>query len=70
MAGAQGRIARVIAGLVLIAAGVMMGGGWWILAVVGLVPLLAGVLDVCLFAPVFGRPFTGARLRQTCRTAH
>ena len=47
----------------LIAVGALLGGGWWALAVVGLVPLAAGLLDVCVFAPLFHRPFNGARLR-------
>jgi len=63
MASAAGRITRIAAGVVLIAVGVLLGGGWWALAVVGLVPLAAGILDVCVFAPLFGRPFTGSRLR-------
>ena len=64
MASAAGRITRIVAGVVLILiAGVLLGGWWWALAVVGLVPLAAGALDVCVFAPLFGRPFTGARLR-------
>jgi len=63
MASAAGRITRIAAGVVLIAVGVLLGGGWWALAVVGLVPLAAGIADVCVFAPLFGRPFTGSRLR-------
>jgi len=63
MASSSGRITRVAAGVVLIAVGALLGGGWWALAVVGLVPLAAGLLDVCVFAPLFHRPFNGARLR-------
>jgi hypothetical protein len=33
--------------------------------VIGLVPLAAGVFDRCVFAPLFGLPFAGPRLRQT-----
>jgi len=36
----------------------------WILAVVGLVPLLAGLFDRCVFAPLFGLPFDGFQLRR------
>jgi hypothetical protein len=36
-----------------------------ILALAGLVPLLAGLLDFCVLAPLFGLPFKGARLRQS-----
>ena len=63
MASVAGRITRIVAGVVLIAVGVLLGGGWWALAVVGLVPLAAGIVDVCVFAPLFRRPFNGARLR-------
>lgn len=63
MASVAGRITRIVAGVVLVVVGVLLGGGWWALAVVGLVPLAAGIADVCVFAPLFGRPFTGARLR-------
>ena len=40
IASAAGRITRIAAGAVLIAVGVLLGGGWWALAVVGLVPYL------------------------------
>jgi hypothetical protein len=63
MASTAGRITRIVAGVVLIVLGVLLGGGWWALAVVGLVPLAAGIGDVCVFAPLFHRPFNGARLR-------
>ena len=69
MASTAGRITRIIAGVVLIVAGILVGGGWWALAVVGLVPLAAGILDVCVFAPLFRRPFNGARLRATTGSA-
>ncbi len=63
MASAVGRITRIAAGVVLIALGAILGGWWWALAVVGLVPLAAGILDVCVFAPLFRRPLRGDRLR-------
>lgn len=65
MASSAGRITRIAAGVVLIALGVLLSGGWWALAVVGLVPLAAGIADVCVFAPLFRLPFNGARLRST-----
>jgi hypothetical protein len=34
-----------------------------ILIVVGLVPLLAGLFDYCVFAPLFGNPFSGKKTR-------
>ena len=49
MASSAGRAIRIIAGLALIVIGGILGGGWWALAVVGLIPLGAGALDICLF---------------------
>jgi hypothetical protein len=34
-----------------------------VVAVVGLVPLVAGVFDFCVFAPLFGDPLSGAQIR-------
>ena len=49
----QGRAGRVLAGAVLIVAGVLAGGtGGLVLALVGLVPLAAGATGVCLAAPL------------------
>jgi hypothetical protein len=67
LASSAGRVVRAIAGLALIVVGLAVVGGaiGWILAIVGLVPLLAGVFDRCVFAPLFGLPFAGPRLRET-----
>ena len=69
LASPWGRIVRAVAGLLLIFAGLVwvggLGGG--ILAVVGLVPLIAGGFDFCVFAPLFGLPFGGPRLRQALK---
>ena len=66
IASPTGRFVRIVAGLALILVGLLaVGGIWgWILAIVGLVPLLAGLFDRCVFAPLFGWPFAGPRLRQ------
>jgi hypothetical protein len=55
--------------LVLIGLGLFSVGGTGgvILAVVGAVPLLAGAVDVCLFAPLFGGPLKGAEARANTR---
>lgn len=63
MASKAGRGTRIVAGLVLIVVGALIGGAGWILAAVGLVPLLAGVFDVCVLAPLMRRPFSGDDLR-------
>jgi hypothetical protein len=67
LASSTGRVVRAVAGLVLIVVGlaVVTGVIGWILAIVGLVPLLAGLFDRCVFAPLFGLPFAGPRLRDT-----
>ena len=63
LAGTNGRIARGVAGLVLIGVGVALGGAWWVLAAIGLVPLAAGIFDFCLLGPLMHRPMAGQRLR-------
>jgi hypothetical protein len=65
MASTTGRIVRVIAGAAIIAVGLLGVGSTTgiLIAVVGFIPLLAGLLDFCIFAPLFGRPFSGAKLR-------
>lgn len=71
IASPTGRVVRILAGLALILIGpLVLGGFWgWILAIVGLVPLLAGLFDRCVFAPLFGLPFVGPRLRQALQGA-
>jgi len=65
MASTSGRIVRIIAGIVLIVLGlwVIHGVGGIIVAVVGLVPLVAGIFDFCVFAPLFGSPLSGPKIR-------
>lgn len=65
MASAAGRLARILAGAILMAWGALYLGGTTgtIVAVVGAVPLAAGVFDVCLFAPLFGSPISGPKIR-------
>ena len=66
LASSTGRITRIVVGIVLIALGFfvvddMVVGA--ILMVVGLVPLLAGLFDFCVFAPLFGAPMSGRKIR-------
>lgn len=61
-----GRVVRVIAGLVLIGVGTAAGGGWFALAVVGALPLAAGLLDFCVLGPLFRLPFGGPAFRSHC----
>ena len=61
-----GRIIRVAAGILLLIIGfavvedVVVGA---ILMVIGLVALLAGLLDYCVIGPLFGAPMSGAKIR-------
>lgn len=66
MSSTAGRIIRIVAGLVLIAVGLLVvkDTAGIIVAVVGLLPLVAGVFDFCVFAPLFGGPFQGAKARN------
>jgi len=65
MASKTGRIVRVVAGIALVVWGWfgLSGTTGIIVAVVGLVPLLAGLFDFCVFAPLFGAPLSGPRIR-------
>ena len=73
MSSATGRILRMLVGLVLIGWGVFLAVAastitiGIILVVVGLLPLMAGLTDVCVFAPLFGAPFSGAKVRAHAR---
>ena len=64
MASTAGRGLRIVAGLALIAVGlgVVGGTGGWALAAVGLVPMFAGLFNICLLGPLFGAPLRGDRL--------
>jgi hypothetical protein len=66
IASSTGRYVRMAAGIVLILIGLFAvgGAGGWILAIIGLVPLGAGALDKCVFAPLFKLPFDGPSLRK------
>jgi hypothetical protein len=65
MASPAGRITRSVAGLALVLWGLLGLGGTAgiVVAVVGAVPLLAGLFDFCVFAPLFGAPMSGPKIR-------
>lgn len=65
MSSMAGRIIRILAGIALIWLGLSVVGGMggFVLAAVGLVPLVAGVFNFCVFAPLFGGPFLGKDVR-------
>jgi Protein of unknown function (DUF2892) len=56
-----GRLLRVLAGLALIAVGLfVMQGAWgYVVAAIGLIPLFAGTVGICLLAPLFGYTLAG-----------
>jgi Inner membrane protein YgaP-like, transmembrane domain len=65
MASMWGRAIRVVAGVALIVWGLVgiLGTVGIIVAVIGLVPLVAGLFDFCIFAPLFGCPLSGPKIR-------
>lgn len=67
LASTSGRIVRIVAGVALIAWGLLGLGGTTgiIVAVIGAVPLFAGVFDFCVFAPLFGSPLSGPKIRAS-----
>lgn len=69
MASGAGRVLRIVAGLALIAIGPLLIGGpaGYVVAMVGLVPLLAGLTDTCLISVIFGGSFSGAKIRASHR---
>jgi hypothetical protein len=67
----NGRITRIVAGVILLLVGIFVVGGTvgWIIAIIGLVPLAAGVFDFCVIAPLMGKPFMGDALRASLHPA-
>jgi hypothetical protein len=65
MSSPAGRALRVVAGAALILIGLLaMEGAWGIIvALVGLVPLVAGAFDFCLIGALFGAPLRGKDVR-------
>ena len=66
LASTGGRIARIILGMAIFALGLFFVPGvpGIVVMALGFVPILAGVLDFCLFAPLFGKPFAGEQIRD------
>ncbi|MBW0275386.1 hypothetical protein ATM97_29365 [Nocardia sp. MH4] len=61
MRSTAGRLARIAAGIVVIAAGLLLVGGTAgiVVAIIGLVPIAAGVFNFCLLGPVLGVDLQG-----------
>ena len=64
MASQQGRLLRGSMGLALIVTAILTleGGGQIVSLVLGSVLLAVATFDVCLFAPLFGKPLTGSKI--------
>jgi hypothetical protein len=60
-----GRIVRIMGGLALVVWGRfgLSGTSALVVALIGIVPLLAGTFDFCVFAPLFGAPLSGSKIR-------
>ena len=60
-----GRIARLVVGIGLIVWGYtqLESAMGYVLVVIGLVPLAAGAMDLCLISALLGGPISGARIR-------
>ena len=65
LASPAGRTGRIAAGIALVVWGLWGLGSTagLVVALVGLVPLVAGLFDFCVFAPLFGAPLSGPRIR-------
>lgn len=65
IASPAGRYLRVVAGVIIVFAGLRAEGtGGFIIGVIGLVPLLAGSFDKCVIAPLLGGNFDGSIMRK------
>ncbi len=64
MASPMGRGVRIVLGIALIVLGLAVVGdtAGLILTAVGVVPILAGVFNVCLIGPIIGAPLSGKDL--------
>ena len=70
LASNTGRIVRIIAGLALVVLGRfgLSGMAALVVMLIGAVPLLAGTFDFCIFAPLFGAPLSGPKIRASKTT--
>jgi hypothetical protein len=66
LASMPGRVTRIVVGAALVLWGLMglEATTGIVVMVIGLIPLLAGIFDVCLVAPLFGAPLSGAKIRS------
>lgn len=65
MASRSGRWTRMATGVSLVVGGLSRGSGSGrAVALLGLLPLLEGALDVCVLGPFFGLPVKGTAIRR------
>jgi hypothetical protein len=67
MSNTSGRMLRVVAGVILALLGLFVAPAGIprdVLIGLGVIVFLAGALNVCLFAPLFGAPFMGKDVRR------
>jgi len=67
LASGAGRLLRIVVGIVLVLLGLLVvQGTWvWVLGIIGLVPLAAGIFDVCVLGPLFSASVWGRDIRGT-----
>ena len=66
LASNTGRLVRIMGGLALVVLGrfgLISGTTASIVMFIGIVPLLTGTFDFCVFAPLFGAPLSGSKIR-------
>jgi hypothetical protein len=71
MASGAGRILRIVAGIALLLVGwfLLEDIARYVVMVIALVPLLAGLFDYCVFAPLFGMSIKGPEIRGEKQSA-
>jgi len=66
LASTTGRWVRGVVGVILLVVAFVLGGmAGWILGVLGVVFVAVGVFDVCLLAPLLGKPLRGRDIRSS-----
>lgn len=61
MSTPAGRLLRIVLGIVIIYIGVIMDKPLgYVLEVIGLVPIIAGALNICLIGKLLGAPLKGS----------
>lgn len=65
MGSAAGRLLRIVTGGGVIAWGLLGIGGsdGNLVAAIGALPVLTGLLNICVVGPLFGAPLSGAKAR-------